>query len=71
MSKLDELADQFGYDTVNEMLEEAACNACVPAICTNKDCDYTDELEPDAEKCECPNCNTNTVSSCLIIAGLI
>ena len=69
--KLSELADQYGYDTINEMLEEAASNSVVPAICINRDCDYTDQLEPDAEKYECPDCNTNTVNSCLIIAGLI
>ena len=53
------------------MMEEVMFDSVVPAICINKDCEYIDELEPDARKCLCPECETNTVFSVveLIMAG--
>jgi ASC-1-like (ASCH) protein len=40
LAKLRELANIEGYDTIEEMLEEVACDAVSPAICTHEDCDY-------------------------------
>ena len=68
MSKLTELAKSEGM-TLEGMLEEATLDGVCPGICRN--CDYTTEVEPDQDKGWCENCNTNTVVSCLILAGLI
>lgn len=68
LKKLAEIEGYFGY---MEMLEEATFDSCVPAICTNEGCECSYTLEPDATGGLCEVCGTYTVSSCLIIAGLI
>lgn len=70
-SKLKSAAEEFGFDTVMEMLEAAVMDSVCPAICTNPDCDYTMELEPDGDGGFCEDCGTHTVQSVLMIAGLI
>jgi hypothetical protein len=42
----------------------------VPAIRMNAGCDYTDYLEPDQKRGWCDNCQTNSMKSCLILAGV-
>lgn len=69
--KLERLADLEGYDDYMDMLEDATYDSVVPAICTNPDCDATSQLEPDGEGGLCENCGTNTMTSCLILAGLV
>lgn len=66
--KLDDLADIEGMD-VEEMLEEATYDSVARGICMN--CDYTTEVEPDCDSGWCEECETNTVKSCLVLAGLI
>ena len=70
MSKLEELADVEGM-TVNEMLEEATFDSVAKGICTNPDCDYTTEVEPDSSSGYCEICGTQTVQSCLVLAGMM
>lgn len=70
MNKLTQLAQIEGM-TVNEMLESATYDSIAVGICTNKDCDYTTEVEPDCYNGYCENCGTNTVKSCLALAGII
>lgn len=70
-AKLRELANIEGYETVEEMLEEAVCDAVSPAICTHEDCDYTAEMEPDQDQGWCDECRKNTVASALVLAELI
>lgn len=70
MSQLETLARLEGM-TVMAMLERATFDSVVPAICTNPGCEFTEQLEPDAQGCRCGECGTDTVSSCLIIAGLV
>lgn len=70
MAKLEELAEIEGME-VMEMLEEATFDSLARSICTNPGCDYTTQLEPDQDRGWCENCQTNTVTSCLILAGLI
>jgi hypothetical protein len=69
--KLELLAEIEGYEDAQEMLEAAGCDSVVPAICMSPDCEATAELEPDAENDYCEECGCNTLSSCLIIAGVI
>jgi hypothetical protein len=70
MDKLNQLADLEGME-VDEMLEQATFDSVAKGICTNPDCDYTTEVEPDQTEGYCEACGTQTVQSCLILAGLI
>lgn len=71
MSKLKLLAEIEGYSDVQEMLEASVFDSCCPGICMNKDCEYTTEVEPDQDKGWCEICETNTVKSGLMLAGII
>ena len=67
---LNELAAIEGME-VMEMLEEATFDSVAPGICTNNGCDYTISVEPDCSDGWCEICQTNTVKSCLMLAGII
>lgn len=69
--KLETLCSIEGFEDVMEMLEEATFDSVVPAICKNPDCDYCESLEPDQGRGWCPECETNTLVSCLVLAGII
>ena len=71
MNKLDQLADIEGFDDPMDMLEEATYDSVAAGICTTKGCDYTTTVEPDCDSGYCENCSTQTVASCLSIAGII
>jgi len=71
MSKLEELAKSEGYDDTMDLLNDASTDSVCPGICVNKGCDYTCEVEPDQEAGWCEECETNTVKSALILAGII
>jgi len=66
-----ELTDSEGYDDPLDMLEVATFDSVAPAICTNEGCGYTTNMEPDQDRGWCEICGTNTVKSCLILAGII
>ena len=72
MNKLETLAKIEGYANSSDLLE-AVGYICpdVPAICTNQGCDYTVIYEPDSTKGWCECCNTNSVASALVLAGMI
>jgi len=70
MSKLSKLAEIEGMDEM-EMMEQASFDGISPGICTNKGCDYTTTVEPDSSEGYCEECDTNTVASCLVLAGII
>lgn len=70
MSKLETLAEVVGL-TINEMFEKAIFDGTCPGICTNLGCNYTTNVEPDCSKGYCEACKTQTVKSCLVLAGLI
>jgi len=70
-AKMQELVEQEGYEDEMEMLEARGLDSCVPVICMNKGCDYTADMEPDQDAGWCEMCDTNTVKSMLMIAGLI
>jgi hypothetical protein len=69
-SKLDELAREWGMKT-SEFVEEYALDDVVPGICMNPDCDYTSEVEPDQREGWCEECDTCSVRSGVVLAGLI
>jgi hypothetical protein len=53
------------------LLEATALDRVSPAICTNENCDYRAEMEPDQDRGFCEVYGTNTVASALVLAGLI
>lgn len=70
--KLMQLADIEGFDSVEDMLEEATFDSVTCGICTNEGCNATTScIEPDGHGMLCESCGTHTIDSCLIIAGLI
>ena len=71
MDKLQQLTEIEGFLTSDALIEEYIHEGAVPGICKNPNCDYTTEVEPDQDKGYCENCNTNTVVSALVLAGLI
>lgn len=68
--KVAQLARMEGKELM-EMLEGATFDGSSPGICMNEGCDYTAEVEPDQDSGFCERCNTNTVKSCLVLAGII
>lgn len=71
MTKLEQLAEIEGFDSSDNLLKSAISESVCPGICTNADCDYTCEVEPDQTQGWCEECGTNTVKSALILAGVI
>lgn len=71
MTKLKQLATIEGYDDVFDMLNDAVTDSVVPGICSNPHCNYTVGVEPDQDRGWCESCQSNTVKSCLILAGVI
>ncbi len=69
--KLDRLVASEGYPNLEELLRDASFDSACPGICMNESCDYTTEVEPDQEKGWCEACGTNTVVSCLVLAGVL
>jgi hypothetical protein len=49
-NKLRKLAESEGYESVDDLLCDAAYDSVVPGICTRPDCSYTCDSEPDARK---------------------
>ena len=69
--KLDRLLAIEGYDDVVDLFAEVLSDSVSPGICSNPGCDYTTEVEPDQDRGWCETCQTSTVKSALILAGLI
>lgn len=70
-AKLKALMEAEGYGSLNDLLEASAFDSVSPGICTNPGCTYTTEYEPDQDQGWCEACDTNTVASALVLAGLI
>ena len=60
--KLRELAADGGHASVVEMLKAHVTDSVAPAICTERDCSYTTEMEPDQDRGYCELCGKNTVA---------
>ena len=69
--KLMVLCELEGFKTLDDLLQEAATDSVCPAICVVEGCNYTTEMEPDQDAGYCEACGGNTVTSALILAGLI
>jgi hypothetical protein len=69
--KLMKLCEAEGFDKLDDLLTLATADSVCPAICMTEGCDYTAEMEPDQTEGYCEACGGNTVTSALILAGLI
>jgi hypothetical protein len=70
-AKLMKLCDIEGFDILDDLLQAAVTDSVCPAICMTEGCDYTTEMEPDQDQGFCEACGGNTVTSALVLAGLI
>ena len=70
-TKLRDLVEREGYETLEELLIACIADSVPPAICIAPDCDYTTEMEPDQRAGYCEACGRQTVQSALILAGII
>lgn len=69
-SKLDQLAGVCGL-SIPEFTEEFFLSDVVPGICMNPDCSAMEEVEPDEREGWCGDCGMRSITSGLILAGLI
>jgi len=70
-AKLMKLCDVEGFDSLDDLLQAAVTDSVCPAICMTEGCDYTTEMEPDQDRGFCEVCGGQTVTSALVLAGLI
>jgi hypothetical protein len=70
-AKLMKLCDLEGFKRLHDLLQASVTDSICPAICMTEGCDYTTEMEPDQEAGYCEVCGGNTVTSALVLAGLI
>ena len=71
MSKLSTLTEDWGYESTFSLVEDYMDEGLMPAICMNKGCNYSTEMEPDQDRGWCENCNTNSLSSASVLMGII
>ena len=69
--KLQTLADYEGFTDVQEMFERTSLDSVMPGICTNDGCSYICDVEPDQEHGWCRDEGTQTVSSAIMLGGMI
>ena len=70
-AKLMRLCEIEGFRTIEEILFASITDSVCPAICMTEGCDYTTEMESDQDAGYCERCGGNTVTSALVLAGLI
>jgi hypothetical protein len=69
--KLMELCKAEGFTSIDDILRIAASGGDCPAICMTEGCDQTAKMEPDQDRGYCETCGGATVTSALVLAGLI
>jgi hypothetical protein len=70
-AKLMKLCELEGYKRLYDLLKACTSDSVCPAICLTEGCDYTTEMEPDQDAGYCERCGGNTVTSALVLAGII
>jgi hypothetical protein len=70
-AKLMRLCDLEGYKRLDDLLKVSVADSICPAICMTEGCDYTTEMEPDQDAGYCEACGGNTVTSAVVLAGLL
>ena len=71
MSKLNVLTVLWGYESALDLMTDYMHEGIYPAICMNKGCNYSTEMEPDQDRGWCECCNTDSVTSAAILLGVI
>lgn len=73
MSKLSTLLEIEGYSDLEELFTDSEYGSVpgVPGICSNENCEYSTRVEPDSDSGWCEECESNTVVSAYILAGII
>jgi len=69
---LTDIVEEYGYEDAVDACEGEGwhIDSVVPGSC--KTCDYvTETVEPDARDYSCPECETNTVNSVLVLMGIL
>lgn len=70
-SKLQTLAEDWGFPTPEDLVEEYILDGVMPGICSQPGCDYSTEVEPDQDRGWCECCGSNTVQSAAVLLGVI
>jgi hypothetical protein len=70
-AKLAKLLEIEGYATSHDFAEAFVTDSVCPAICMSDDCDHTSDLEGDQTKGWCEECDAGTMTSGLVLMGLI
>jgi hypothetical protein len=70
-AKLMKLCDAEGFTCVDDLLQASVTDSICPSICMTEGCDYMTEMEPDQDAGYCEACGGNTVTSALVLAGLM
>lgn len=70
-NKAQTLAEDWGYLTPFDLMDDYVIDSVSPAICMNPGCDYSTEYEPDQNAGWCEACDTNSVQSMFVIEGMI
>ena len=69
--KFKSLMASEGFDDEVSFLQHVCMDSVCPGICTNLDCDYSTEVEPDCRDGWCEECKKGTVQSALVLKGMI
>jgi hypothetical protein len=65
------LCDLEGFKRFDDLLNVSITDSICPAICMTEGCDHTTEMESNQDAGYCEACGGNTVTSALVLAGLI
>ena len=71
MNKSQKLAELEGFHSPLDMCEKLIGESVIPGICSNENCDYTTDVEPDQGGGFCEDCGTQTVVSIFVMEGII
>jgi hypothetical protein len=70
-AKLMKLCDAQGFKSLDDLLALSVTDSVCPAICMTEGCDHITEMESDQDEGYCEACGGKTVTSALVLAGLI
>ena len=69
-NKLNVLLKEEGL-TEEELMRQGVFDSLVPGICMNDTCNATYDYEPDCRRGWCYECETNSVTSGLVLLGVM
>jgi hypothetical protein len=70
-AKLMKLCDAEGLKSLDDLLALSVKDSACPAICMMEGCDHVTRMESDQDEGYCQACGGTTVTSVLVLAGLI